>query len=276
MLQAGPHRLDPRDAREWLRRALELMAARPLHFIAAAVLVTGGSAGLLALPIWGGLLPVSGPWMALLATTVCYGLPLGLGVALACGMARAADDRRPMPLRRFAEPDTLRLLFRAALFLFAMLLQGFITLYLLDELTRPVGSLSNIGPGQSPGGGGFFGVHDTLLGTQFSMCGGLLLVTQVVFAIFVTPLQLFRELTVAEAWRLSFRAMQLNPWLPPTLGLPGLMMILVASADAFKVVVQVAALPLPPLLGALIYVAWKDVFEVRRPASRGSEAIGTR
>ncbi len=275
MIQSGPHRLDPRDAREWLRRALQLMAARPLHFLAAAVLVTGGSAGLLALPIWGGVLPVSGPWTALLATAVCYGLPLGLGVALACGMARAADDGRPMPLRRFAQADTLRLLFRAALFLFAMLLQGFVTLYLLDELTRPVGSLSEIGPGGSPSGD-FFGVHDTLLGTQFSMCGGLLLVTQVVFAIFVTPLQLFRELTVSEAWGLSFRAMQLNPWLPPTLGLPGLMMILVSSADAFSVVVQVAALPLPPLLGALIYVAWKDVFEVRRPASRSSEVVGAR
>jgi len=251
------------------------MAAEPLHFLAAGVLVTGVSAGLLALPVWGGQLPISGPWMALLATALCYGLPLGLGICLACAMARAVDQGRPIQLRRFAEPATLRLLFRSALFLFALLLQGFVTLYLLTELTRPVGSLSEIGPGQAPPGQSF-GVHGTLLATQFGMCGGLLLVTQVVFAFFVTPLQLFRELPLAEAWTLSFRAVQLNPWIPPTLGLPGLMMILIAPSETYSVPLQILALPLPPLLGVLVYVAWKDVFESRRRASRRSEALGAR
>jgi hypothetical protein len=251
------------------------MAARPLHFLAAGVLVTGGSAGLLALPVWGGQLPVSGPWMALLATAVCYGIPLGLGVALACAMARAADQGRALPLRRFIEPATRRLLFRVALLLFALLLQGFVALYLLNEATRPVGSIARIGTDQDLPGQ-VFGVQDTLLATQFGMCGGLLLVTQVVFAVFVTPLQLFRELPLAEAWRLSFRAVQLNPWIPPTLGLPGLMMILVAPTETYAVLVQVLALPLPPLLGALFYVAWKDVFESRHRTARSREVLGAR
>ena len=75
------------------------------------------------------------------------------------------------------------------------------------------------------------------------------------------PLQLFRELPLSICWRRSALAMQLNFWLFPALGLTGLALLALPFFDLFSIPAQVLALPLPVYLGALLYVAWNDVFQ---------------
>lgn len=55
--------------------------------------------------------------------------------------------------------------------------------------------------------------------------------------------------------------MQLNPWLFPVLGLTGLTLAALPFFNLFAIPAQVLALPLPVYLGALLYVAWNDVFQ---------------
>ena len=106
-----------------------------------------------------------------------------------------------------------------------------------------------------------FGVADSILATELGMAGALLLVFQFLFASFVMPQHLFRERPLWIAWRQSFLAMQLNPWLGPVLGLVGLLLLVIFSVSALGPLAQVLALPLPAYLGALMYVAWREVFE---------------
>jgi hypothetical protein len=88
-----------------------------------------------------------------------------------------------------------------------------------------------------------------------------LLVLQVLLAWFAVPLQLFRELPISVCWRRSILAMQLNPWLLPTLGLVGLALLVLPFFDLLAIPAQLLALPLPVYVGALLYVAWNDVFQ---------------
>jgi len=45
------------------------------------------------------------------------------------------------------------------------------------------------------------------------------------------------------------------------LGLAGLMLVVLPFFGFFSILAQVLALPLPVYLGALLYVAWNDVFQ---------------
>lgn len=258
MRPLGPRPLTPRDGLEWLKQALALLLSRPWLFLLAALLAPAGSALLLALPVWELSLPAGGGWLPVVATVICYGLPLGCSVCVSAGLARALSRDKPPPLRHLLVPTALKVLGRTTLFLFALLLQGYLALYLVRDLVRPAALLADMGnpPPFAP-----FGVADTLLGTQLLMAGALVLVLQVLFACFVPPLHLFKELQFHAAWRQSFRAFQLNPWLGPVLGLAGLGLILLASVPALEVPAQVLALPLPAYLGALLFVAWNDIFQ---------------
>ncbi len=53
----------------------------------------------------------------------------------------------------------------------------------------------------------------------------------------------------------------LTPWLIPALGLPGLVMILLTYVPVLSIPLQILALPLPTFIGALLYVAWSDIFQ---------------
>ena len=237
-----------------------VVSRQPRRFILAALLPPVGSALLLWLPIWEVTLPIPGPWVSLVSAGICYGIPLCLGVTLACAVARAVDREMEVGLARVLNPGALALMGKAGMFLFALLIQGYIALYIIEELAKPTASAATefAGIGDS---GPFFGISDTILATQFGMTGGLLLITQVLFAFFAVPIFLFREVPLYDAWRLSFRAIQINPWIPILLGFPALIIMLVSSADAFSIPAQILALPLPPLLGALLFIAWRDVFE---------------
>lgn len=251
--------MTPRDGLDWLRKALYLMASRPGLFIGAALLAPLTSALLLAFPMWDTTLPVRG-WLPVMATVICYGLPLSFVVSLACGFARATDRHRDLPLRRIVLPSVLKILGKSSLFLFALLLQGYLAAYLMQDLVSPAAIRAT--PGENPPATDLsFALADTILGTQLGMLGGLLLVLQLLFACFVVPLYLFRELPVYTCWRLSFLAIQLNPWLWPAIGLPGVLLILFSSFEVFAVVAQILALPLPVYLGTLLYVAWLEVFQ---------------
>lgn len=250
----------PRDGLEWLTRALYLMLSRPRLFIAAALLAPAGSAFLLALPWWEITLPTSSQWLTVIATVVCYGLPMNLTISLACGFARAANREQPPSLKQLLIPGILGVLFRSSLFLLALLLQGYLAMYLIQDLLKPTAMLAAM-EGETLSPGFSFAVTDTLLGTQLNMLGGLLLILQILFACFVTPLYLFRELPLFVCWRLSFLAIQLNPWLWPALGLPGLLLILMASFETFAIPAQILALPLPAYFGALLFVAWLEIFQ---------------
>lgn len=260
MKHFGPRAVAPRDGLEWLTRALYLMLSRPRLFIAAALLAPAGSAFLLALPWWETALPTGSHWLTVIATVSCYGLPLNLTISLACGFARAANRERPPALKQLLIPGILRVLFKSSLFLLALLLQGYLAMYLIQDLLKPAAMLAAV-EGETLPPSFSFAVTDTLLGTQLSMLGGLLLILQLLFACFVTPLYLFRELPLFVCWRLSFLAVQLNPWLWPALGLPGLLLILMASFEIFAVPAQILALPLPAYFGALLFVAWLEIFQ---------------
>jgi hypothetical protein len=252
--------MNPRDGLDWLLQAMQLLLNRPVLFAVTALLAPLGSALLLTLPVWGDLFLLLGGWFAVVSTVFCYGLPLTLAVNLACGFARAVKRQTPLPWRQLLIPAVFRVLLRSSLFLLALLLQGYLASYLVYKLVSPASIMANM-EGTIAAADPFFGVTDTLLGTQLGMIGGLLLVLQFLFACFVTPLHLFREIPLHICWRLSFLAIQLNPWLLPALGLSGLLLILLCQLQALDVPAQVLALPLPAYLGALLYVAWMDVFQ---------------
>jgi hypothetical protein len=254
----GPRALTPQDGRDWLMQAWQLMWRHPWLFITVALFAPAGAALLLALPVWEWWLSPGDGWTVLLATVFCYGLPLSLTVTLACGLARAANRKRFPSAGQLLNRTALKALLRTSLFLFALLLQGYLTVYLLHNHWLPADSatvaVANLAPMT-------FGVTATVLGTQLSVLGGLLLVLQVLFATFTAPLQLFRELPLAVCWRHSALAMQLNPWLFPVQGLTGLTLLALPFFDLFLIPAQVLALPLPVYWGALLYVAWNDLFQ---------------
>jgi len=258
----GPRSLDPRDGVDWLRQAMRLMTGRPLGFVVAAMLAPLLTMLLLRLPLWDVSVPGIGPWLALIGTAISYGLPLTLATALSCAIARAVDREKTPRMRDLMHKDALLILVRPTLFLFALLFQGFIALSLIHGMITPASVAAQIGE-LAQGPDPMFGLTATLLGTQLGFGGGLLLVMQLLVAFFVLPLHLFRELPLNLSWRLSFKAMQLNPWLGPGLGLPGIVLMLLAPVESLSYAVQVLALPLPAFYGSVLYVAWREVFQNR-------------
>lgn len=256
----GPRALTPRDGWDWLMQAWQLMWRRPGLFVAVALFAPAGTALLLALPVWEWWLPPASGWAALLATLFCYGLPLSLTVTLACGLARAANRKKLPAARQLFNRTAIKALVKTGLFLFALLVQGYLLAYWVqDQLLPP--DLAAVARGSPLPPPVNFGVAGTVLGTQLSVLGSVLLVLQVLLAWFVIPLHLFRELPLSVCWRRSVLAMQLNPWLVPTVGLAGLALLALPFFELFAIPAQVLALPLPVYLGALLYVAWNDVFQ---------------
>jgi hypothetical protein len=240
-------------------QAWQLMWRRPALFVAVALFAPAGSALLLVLPVWEWL-PLAGGWVTPIATVFCYGLPLSLTVTLACGLARAANRKQSPASRQLFNRTALKALARTSLFLFALLLQGYLVVYWVQDQLLPA-DIATVAGGAPPPPPATFGVAGTVLGTQLSVLGSVLLVLQVLLAWFAIPLQLFRELPLSVCWRRSVLAMQLNPWLFPALGLTGLALAALPFLDLFSIPAQVLALPLPVYLGALLYVAWNDVFQ---------------
>lgn len=255
----GPRALTPRDGGDWLRQAWQLMWRRPSLFVAVALFAPAGSALLLALPVWEWWLPLISGWVTLLATIFCYGLPLSLTVTLACGLARAANRKKLPAARQLFNRTAFKALLKTSLFLFVLLLQGYLLAYWVQDQLLPIDldAVASTAPPPPVS----FGVASTVLGTQLSVLGSMLLVLQVLVAWFVIPLHLFRELPLSVCWRRSVLAMQLNPWLLPTLGLAGLVLLVLPFFGLFSIPAQVLALPLPVYLGVLLYVAWNDVFQ---------------
>lgn len=256
----GPRALTPRDGWDWLMQAWQLMWRRPGLFVAVALFAPAGVALLLALPVWDWWLPPTSGWATLLATLFCYGLPLSLTVTLACGLARAANRKKLPAARQLFNRTAFKALVKTSLFLFMLLLQGYLAAYWVQDQLLPI-DLAAVGQNSLPPPPVNFGVASTVLGTQLSVLGSALLVLQVLLAWFVIPLHLFRELPLSVCWRRSMLAMQLNPWLFPTLGLAGLALVALPFFELFATPAQVLALPLPVYLGALLYVAWNDVFQ---------------
>lgn len=254
----GPRALTPRDGWNWLIQAWQLMRRRPWLFVAVALFAPMGSALLLVLPIWEWWLPLAGGWVTLVATVFCYGLPLSLTITLACGLARAANRKREPTSGQLFNRTAIKALARAGLFLFLLLLQGYLLAYWVQDQLLP-GDIA--GSGDSSPLAGSFGVASTILGTQLSVLGSVLLILQILLAAFAIPLQLFRELSLSACWRRSALAMQLNPWLFLVLGLIGLALLALPFFQPFSILAQVLALPLPVYLGVLLYVAWNDVFQ---------------
>ncbi len=257
----GPRALTPGDGWNWLMQAWQLMWRRPGLFVAVSLLAPAGSALLLALPVWEWWLPLAGGWVTLIATVFCYGLPLSVTVTLACGLARAANRKRAPASRHLFNRTALKALVKTSLFLFLLLVQGYLLAYWVQDQLLPadVATVASGSPPPTPPV--TFGVAGTVLGTQLSVLGSVLLVLQVLLAWFAIPLQLFRELPLSVCWRRSMVGMQLNPWLFPALGLIGLALVALPFFGVFTIPAQVLALPLPVYLGALLYVAWNDVFQ---------------
>ena len=259
MRDFGPRALTPRDGWDWLMQAWQLMWRRPGLFVAVALFAPAGVALLLALPVWEWWLPPASGWAALLATLFCYGLPLSLTVTLACGLARAANRKKLPAARQLFNRTALKALVKTGLFLFVLLVQGYLLAYWVQDQLLPA-DLAAVARGSPPPPVNF-GVASTVLGTQLSVLGSVLLVLQVLLAWFAIPLHLFRELPLSVCWRRSVLAMQLNPWLLPTVGLAGLALLTLPFLELFAIPAQVLALPLPVYLGVLLYVAWNDVFQ---------------
>ena len=254
----GPRALTPRDGRDWLMQAWQLMWRRPALFVAVALFAPAGSALLLVLPVWEWWLPLAGGWVTLIVTVFCYGLPLSLTVTLACGLARAANRKKLPAARQLFNRTAVKTLVKTGVFLFVLLLQGYLLAYWVRNQWLPL-ELAAVDSGFPPPVN--FGVAATVLGTQLSVLGSVLLVLQMLLAWFVIPLHLFRELPLLVCWRRSALAVQLNPWLLPPLGLAGLALLALPFLDLFAIPAQVLALPLPVYLGILLYVAWNDVFQ---------------
>ncbi len=250
----GPRVLSPGAGFDWLYQALRLLTERPALFLLAALVAPVGTSLLLTLP-WDVVSPVAAGWLTVSITVFCYGFPLTLAMSLACGFARLTQQRKAFFLQHLLFPTTLRVLLRSALFSFFLLLQGYLILYLLLDSVKGFGEADAWTANPS------FGLAESVLGTQLGMIGGFLLVLQVSFACFVIPLYLFREMPLQQCWRLSFLAVQLNPWLLPALGLLGFPLLVIAYFGFFSLVAQVLAFPLSAYLGALLYVAWLEVFQ---------------
>lgn len=255
MKHSGPRSVNPREGIEWLRQALLLLLRRPGLFIASALLVPIGSTVLLNLFEFQ---PFAGGWLSIVADAICYGLPVSIVVPLACALARAVNRERVPSARQLLSATAARVLGRTALFIFVLLLQAYLTGYLLEDIIRPVTSASNL---DAAGGTFSFGPYDSVLGAQLGALGALLIVFQLLFCTFVIPLHLFSERPFYPCWRLSFLAMQLNPWLWPPLGLGGLLLLLLPVVPVLDTVAQILALPLPVYIGALLYIAWLNVFQ---------------
>jgi hypothetical protein len=260
MRDFGPRALTPRDGWDWLIQAWQLIWRRPGLFVTVALFAPVGTAVLLALPVWEWWLPPAGGWVTLLVTVFCYGLPLSLTVTLACGLARAANRKKLPAARQLFNRTAVKTLVKTGLFLFVLLLQGYLLAYWARDQWLPL-ELAAVDYGFPPPPPVNFGVAATLLGTQLSVLGSVLLVLQMLLAWFVIPLHLFRELPLLVCWRRSALAIQLNPWLLPPLGLAGLALLALPFLDLFAIPAQVLALPLPVYLGILLYVAWNDVFQ---------------
>jgi hypothetical protein len=260
MQSFGPRALGPRDGRDWLTQSWQLMWRRPWLFVAVALFAPGGSAALLALPVWAWWLPLAGGWSTLLVTVLCYGLPLSLTVTLACALGRAANRKRAPAARQLFNWTAIKAIGKASLFLFVLLLQGYLAVYWVQAQMLP-GDLDTVAGSAPSAPAAPFGVASTLMGTQLSVLGSVVLVLQVLLAMFVIPLQLFRELPLSVCWRRSVLAMQLNPWLFPVLGAIGLALLALPFFTVFSIPAQVLALPLPVYWGILLYVAWNDVFQ---------------
>lgn len=256
----GPRALTPGDGRDWLIQAGQLIGRRLWLFVAVALFAPAGTALLLALPVWDWWLPALGAWVTLIATVFCYGLPLSFTIMLACGLARAANRKQAPSVRQLLNWTALKALARTTLLLFLLLLQGYLVVYWVQDQLLPV-DLAAVEGGSPAPPPASFGVASTVLGTQLSVLGSVVLVLQVLLVWFAIPLQLFRELPLAVCWRRSALAMQLNPWLFPVLGLTGLTLAALPFFNLFSIPAQVLALPLPVYLGALLYVAWNDVFQ---------------
>ena len=254
-----PRALTPRDGRDWLLQAARLLWRRPSLFISVALFAPAGSALLLALPLWQWwLLP--GGWITLIATIFCYGLPLSVSVVLACALARAVNRDRPRALRQLWNRTALRVLIRSVLLLCGLLLQGYLLVYWVQNQIIPADLVALTGKTTAPLTSAF-GVANTLLGTQLSIFGGMVLVLQVLLALFIVPLQLFRAWSLAQCWRRSVLALQLNAWLLPMSALIGLALLFMPFFKIFSIPAQILALPLPAYFGALMYVAWNDIFQ---------------
>ncbi len=254
MKHSGPRTVSPREGLDWLRQAFLLLLRRPGLFIATALLAPLGSTVFLNLFELG---PLASGWFSVVAAAACYGLPVSIVVPLACALARAVNRERVPSTRQLLSFSALRVLGRTGLFIFALLLQAYLTAYLLKDIIRPATFASGVAP---VSGAASFGMFDSVLGAQLGTLGGLLLVFQLLFCTFVIPLHLFSERPFYYCWRLSFLAMQLNPWLWPPLGLAGLLLILLPSVPLLDSVAQVLALPLPVYVGALLYIAWLEIF----------------
>lgn len=257
MRDGEPRVLTPRDGWDWLVQAAQLLWRRPGLFIAAALLAPAGSALLLVLPVWAWL--PTWNWLNVFATVACYGLPLSLTVALACALARAASRKRLPAISQLLHRTALKTLLRTALWVFLLLAQGYLLAYW--GLGRWLAAVAAAGSEAVSAAPMAFGVADTVLGTQLSVLGGVLLVLQIPLACFVIPLHLFRELPLLVCWRRSALALQLNPWLLPVLGLAGLTLVILPFFEPFSVISQILALPLPAYLGAVLYIAWNDLFQ---------------
>lgn len=254
MKLSGPRVIPPGAGLDWLYQALRILAERPALFLLPALVAPIGTSFLLVLP-WDSLLPVAASWLTVSITVFCYGFPLTLAVGLACGFARLTQQHRTFSPRLLLFPTTLRVLLRSALFSSVLLLQGYLILYLLLDGINRFAEIDAWTANPS------FGLADSVLATQLGMIGGFLLVLQVSFACFVIPLYLFREIPLHQCWRLSFLAVQLNPWLLPALGLLGFPLVLIAYSGFFSLIAQVLAFPLSSYFGALLYVAWLQVFQ---------------
>ncbi|MEE4377801.1 MAG: hypothetical protein V2J55_09870 [Candidatus Competibacteraceae bacterium] len=259
MKYLGPKAVSPHTGLDWLRQAFVLLMQRPMIFIITALVAPSGSLLLLYLPLWNPLFTGPSGWLPLLANVICYGLPLVFTLSLACGFARAVNQERTPSWSQLLNPTVFRVLLRSSLLLFVLLLQGYLVAYWVKDLLSPAALLEASGTvfHSDP----TFGVTSSILGTQLTMLGGLLLVFQFLGVCFVPPLLLFREMPLYEAWRHSFLAVQLNPWLLPVLGLLGLVLLLLPFVKTLSVPVQILALPLPVYLGALLYIAWLDLFQ---------------
>lgn len=254
MKHLGPRSVSPREGLDWLRQALLLLLRRPQIFIATALLAPLSSSVLLHLLELGSM---AQEWMVVSAA-LCYGFPVSIVLPLACALARAVNRDRVPSTRQVLSASTIRVLARTGLFIFALLLQAYVTAYLLRDVIRPASFAFGVAPAS---GAASFALSDSILGGQLSALGGLLLVFQLLFCAFVVPLHLFCERPFYHSWRLSFLAMQLNPWLWPPLGLAGLLLVLLPSVPMLDGLAQVLALPLPVYVGALLYVAWLEIFQ---------------
>ncbi len=258
MRPLGPRALSPHDGGQWLKQAALLLLKRPGLFLSTALLGPVGSLALLSLPVWD-LGVFSQGMLAVIPTIVSYGFPLTIVVVFSCAFARAANKERPPRLTRILQPAALKLVLRTSGILFFLVLQGYLAVYLIHDLISPATILA--GMGDSPPVRTDFALADTILGTLLGFVGGILLVMQLLFATFIIPLLLFRELPLYACWRLSYLAMQLNPWLWPTLGLLGIVLVYISSISLLSIPAQILVLPLSAYLGVLLYVAWMDIFQ---------------